>query len=95
MGIPILIHLYKFLGSKGLGDDDLEDIFGEPLVGHHKPTLVPRSITPGILDLVPDRLVSLGVDVYTTDNHCVCHGRFVNLETLLLGQTEFDVEGGL
>ena len=95
MRIATLEHLNKLLGSKGLGDDDLKDVFGEPLVGHHKPALLPRPLTPRVLDLVSDGLVGLGVNVYTTNNHRVRHGRLINLETLFLGHAEFDIESGL
>ena len=95
MRVAVLEHLNELLGSKGLGDDDLEDVFGEPFVGHHKPTLLPRTLAPRVLDLVSDRFVGLGVNVYTTNNHRVRHGRLINLETLLLGHAEFDVESGL
>lgn len=95
MRIAVLEHLDELLGSKGLGDDDLEDVFREPLVGHHEPTLLPRLLTPRVLDLVSDGLAGLGINVHTTDNHRVCHGRSVNLEALLLGHAELDVESGL
>ena len=95
MRIATLEHLHELLGSKGLGDDDLEDVFGEPLVGHHKPALLPGPLAPRILDLIPDGFSGLGVDVYATDDHRVRHGRLVNLESLRLGHAEFDVECGL
>jgi len=95
MGIAALERLDKLLGGQGLGDDDLEHVFGEPLVGHHKPTLFPRSLAPRILDLVPDGFAGLRVNVHATDNHRVCHGRFINLEALLFGHAKFDVESGL
>ena len=95
MRIPALIDLNELLGGKCLGDDDLEDIFGEPLVGHHEPTLLSRPLAPRILNFVPDRLASLRVDVYAADDHRMCHGRLVDLETLFLSQTELDVESRL
>ena len=95
MRVAVLEHLDELLGSEGLGDDDLEDVFGEPFVSHHKPTLLPRPLAPRVLDLVPDGFASLGVNMHATNNHCVRHGRLIDLETLLLGHAEFDVESGL
>ena len=72
--IAILEHLDELLGSKGLGDDNLEDVFGEPVVGHHKPALLPRPLAPRVLDLISDGLAGLGVNMYTANNHRVRHG---------------------
>jgi len=95
MRITVLEHLYELLRSESLGDDDLEDVFREPVVGHHKPTLLPRPLTPRILHLVSDGLAGHWVNVHTAYDHRVRHGRLVNLEALLLGHAELDVESGL
>ena len=93
--MAVFEHLDKLLRSKGLRDNNLEDVFGEPLVRHHKPALLPTPFTPRILHLPPNGLAGLGVDVYAAYDHRVRHGRLVDLETLRLGHTELDVESGL
>lgn len=61
-------------------DDDLIDVFREPIVGHKVIAVMAVVFAPAILD-APKRGLPLAVEVYSLKHHRVCHKRFAIIES--------------
>lgn len=68
------------------------DVLLKPSVSHNEIALISRSVSPRILNFVPQRLPSLRVEMNTRNNHSMSHGRFVRLQAIGLRKTQGNVE---
>lgn len=71
---------------------DLEHKLVEPLVTHHIMAFHATVFTPRVLHLEPDGATSLLIHMYAGDDHRMCHGRLVGIQSLGLGKSQRDIE---
>lgn len=61
-------------------DDDLIDVFREPIVGHKVIAVMAVAFVPAILD-APKRGLPLDVEVHSLKHYRACHKRFAIIES--------------